>query len=146
MVTPLSVHWASVYPRERQTLATPRTSLPPRKVTSRCRGRESLAWHWRVLPCRLCERASDWPLRTCNIVLHVSATPIGYAGPAMHQAAALDVNVIVINTWKFKSGRTFLAPPFRSFFFFFFFTGVVSRFGFLNRSRMRRDRFSLARL
>lgn len=63
----------------------------------------------------LCECVSDWPLKTRNIVLHVSATPIGYLGPALHQAAVLDGNVIVINTGKFKNRRTCFAAPLRHF-------------------------------
>lgn len=49
----------------------------------------------------VCDGASDWPLQTCNIILHVSAASIGYTGPALHQAVALDGNIININTGKF---------------------------------------------
>lgn len=48
--------------------------------------------------CVMCEVASDWPLQTCNIILHVSAPSIGYTGPALHQAVALDGNRISTNT------------------------------------------------
>lgn len=89
----------------------------------------------------LCECVSDWPLKTRNIVLHVSATPIGYLGPALHQAAALDGNVIVINTGKFKNRRTCFAAPFTPLF-----TGTRAFLRLPRRSRRKRDKFSLARL
>lgn len=57
----------------------------------------------------VCDSVSDWPLQTCNIILHVSAASIGYTGPALHQAVALDVNIININTAKLKSNTPFSA-------------------------------------
>lgn len=38
--------------------------------------------------------ASDWSLRTCNIMLNVSSAVIGYTGPAMHQAVVTGGNEI----------------------------------------------------
>lgn len=55
----------------------------------------------------VCEAVSDWPLQTRNIILHVSASPIGYRGPALHQAVALDGNIININIRKFKTSAGF---------------------------------------
>lgn len=54
----------------------------------------------------VCDVASDWLLQTCNIILHVSAMFIGYTGPALHQAVALDGNIININTGQFKNTRS----------------------------------------
>lgn len=45
----------------------------------------------------ICIGVSDWLLQTRNIIPHVSAVLIGYAGPALHQAVALDGNIININ-------------------------------------------------
>lgn len=61
----------------------------------------------------VCDGVSDWPLQTCNIILHVSAASIGYTGPAMHQAVALDGNIININTGNLKTNAHFRAvsPP-----------------------------------
>ena len=55
----------------------------------------------------VCDGVSDWPLQTCNIILNVSAASIGYTGPALHQAVALDGNIININKRKLKNQRTF---------------------------------------
>lgn len=51
----------------------------------------------------VCEVVSDWSMQTCNIILHVSAALIGYTGPALHQAVALDGNIININTGNLKT-------------------------------------------
>ena len=56
----------------------------------------------------VCDVVSDWPLQTCNIILHVSAPSIGYTGPALHQAVALDGNIININTGMLEKQRTSL--------------------------------------
>lgn len=55
----------------------------------------------------VCDGVSDWPLQTCNIILHVSAASIGYTGPALHQAVALDGNIININTGNLKTNAPF---------------------------------------
>lgn len=88
----------------------------------------------------LCECVSDWPPKTRNIVLHVSATPIGYLGPALHQAAALDGNVIVINTGKFKNRRTCFAVNLRHFYRHRLLRRLPS-----TEPKGERDKFSLAR-
>lgn len=55
----------------------------------------------------LCDGDSDWLLQTRNIILHVSAAFIGYTGPALHQAVALDGNIINSNTVNFKTNSPF---------------------------------------
>lgn len=55
----------------------------------------------------VCDGVSDWPLQTCNIILNVSAASIGYTGPALHQAVALDGNIININKGNLKTNEPF---------------------------------------
>lgn len=63
------------------------TSFQPRKDTASV-GSSPVDTGEFAVP--LCVDASDWLRRTCNIILHVSAALIGYTGPALHQAVALD--------------------------------------------------------
>lgn len=85
------------------------TSLQLRKNTCSV-GRSLVGTGEFALP--VCDSLFDWLLQTCNIILHVSAASIGYTGPAMHQAVALDGNIININTGNLKANAPFSAALF----------------------------------
>lgn len=82
------------------------TSLQPRMDTASVEGSPVDTGEFAV---PLCDAVSDWPLQTCNIILHVSVASIGYTGPALHQAVALDGNIININTRNLKTNAHFSA-------------------------------------
>lgn len=91
---------------ERELVSQQRTTLQPRKDTSSI-GSSPVDTGEFAVP--VCDVVSDWPLQTRNIILHVSAASIGYTGPALHQAVALDGNIININTANLKSCTHFSA-------------------------------------
>lgn len=102
---------AAVYPpdflcfqKECWILPTLGTSLQQRKDTSSV-GSGPVDTGEFAVP--VCDGASDWSLQTCNVILHVSAALIGYTGPALHQAVALDGNIININTGILKINAAF---------------------------------------
>lgn len=102
--------FSSLFQKESWSLPTRRTSSRPRKDTSGVGSRLVDTGEFAV---PVCDGVSDWPLQTCNIILHVSAASIGYTGPALHQAVALDGNIININTGNLKTNAPFSAacPP-----------------------------------
>lgn len=92
------VHYESIciiIPEREYDFFSHRTSLQPRKDTASVGSSPGDTGEFAVPEC---DRVSDWPLQTCNIILHVSAAAIGYTGPALHQAVALEGNITYINT------------------------------------------------
>lgn len=100
------VHFESLLQKESRILPTQSTRLQPRKDTASV---GSILVDTGEFAVRVCDGVSDWPLQTCNIILYVSAASIGCMGPALHQAVALDGNIININTGILKIIAVFSA-------------------------------------